>query len=468
MKKIIMLITMFVLSVGFLMAQSTFTYQAVVVDADGNLVVDENVTANVTITDGNGTNYVQTINGIHTSLNGLAVFSINAPELDDWSSATINVQFNTSSVTIPNYGPEQVAGVPYALQSPDDMLTTDIIADYYGRATTTMDDMYAILEALENNENNLAEDWKEAFIDTVINNRPVAKEILLHYLHTGTPDDVQALYDAFDGNDDLKAALIEVIKELIQDNRELVYDILRQYAINLTTTEVNNIFDALSDEVKERIVIRAANYVKEEGHQSTLIIPVLMDYMENITTDEFDELVATLENNGPVFQVMLDQFNEWMDEYFQTHYTGGTHVEDVVADAIEDTYYAQCNPPIDLCQLQSDLVELNTCFALTNTLVVTKNPDNGDYEASVLNYMGTKNPTSVTYSISGMSILSGGTFSGTDHGDVIISTTDKYIILSDINSLIPELMPDESFTITVTITVPDCTVDPVTYKYTAQ
>ena len=77
MKKIITLITMFVLSVGFLMAQSGFTYQAVVVDAQGNLVVNQqNVIANVEIKDANNVNFTQTIEGITTSVNGLAVFSI--------------------------------------------------------------------------------------------------------------------------------------------------------------------------------------------------------------------------------------------------------------------------------------------------------------------------------------------------------------------------------------------------------
>ena len=47
MKKIIMLITMFVLSVGFLMAQGVFNYQAVAVDVNGNLVPDQDVNAEV-------------------------------------------------------------------------------------------------------------------------------------------------------------------------------------------------------------------------------------------------------------------------------------------------------------------------------------------------------------------------------------------------------------------------------------
>ena len=138
MKKIITLITMFVLSVGFLAAQEYFTYQAVVVDANGNLVVDQTVTANVTITDGNGVTNQQTFTNVHTSLNGLVSLYIDDPGTIDWRTANISVQFTDADATIPNYGPERVAGVPYALQSSDDELTTDMIADYYGRANTTM------------------------------------------------------------------------------------------------------------------------------------------------------------------------------------------------------------------------------------------------------------------------------------------------------------------------------------------
>ena len=451
MKKIITLITMFVLSVGFLAAQEYFTYQAVVVDANGNLVVDQTVTANVTITDGNGVTNQQTFNNVHTSLNGLVSLYIDDPGTIDWRTANISVQFTDADATIPNYGPERVAGVPYALQSSDDELTTDMIADYYGRANTTMDDMEAILAALEGNE-NLAEAWKEAFIDTVINNRPVAKQILLYYLNTGTPDDVQALYNAFNGNDELKGAFIEAIKALVQANRETVYDILRQYALSLTGNEVNAIVDALPDNVKERIVVRAANYVKDPEHKSTLIIPVVMVYMQNITTDEFDALVAAIQNNGPVFQVMLDQFNAWMDEYFETRFNGGSHVLNVITDAIEEEYYPQCDPAIDLCQLKSDLESLAVCFELETTeFSFEKNVD--DEIVQYLGYHGTADPTSVV-----LNVTLNNSNIGNVQGAVTVNTEENVITVT----LDPDdlgFVPGDSIMVVVTITA-DCLDEP--------
>lgn len=369
MKKIIMLITMFVLSVGFLMAQGVFNYQAVAVDVNGNLVPDQDVNAEVII-QSTGAPYVANFTGLHTSLNGMVVLTLGGPnEPDfqniDWKNATIKVNFTADGINFPIYEAERVAGVPYALQAGgDDALTTEMIADYYGRATTTMDDMEAIFAALESNE-PLANHMKQAFIDTVKNNRHVAKQILLHYLNTGTTDDVQALYNAFDGNSEVKAAVTQIVKQLIQTHREEVYAILRDYALHLTSAEVNDIFDAFPNDVKQEIVTRAANYVKDPAHKSTLIIPIFMNYVTNITVAEFNELVDALINNVPVYNVMLNQFNAWMDEYFAHHFTGGSNVEDLIAGTIEEGYYAQCTPnPVDLCQLKADIESLlpTACF----------------------------------------------------------------------------------------------------------
>ncbi len=403
MKKIIMLITMFVLSVGFLMAQGVFNYQAVAVDVNGNLVPDQDVNAEVII-QSTGAPYVANFTGLHTSLNGMVVLTLGGPnEPDfqniDWKNATIKVNFTADGINFPIYEAERVAGVPYALQAGgDDALTTEMIADYYGRATTTMDDMEAIFAALESNE-PLANHMKQAFIDTVKNNRHVAKQILLHYLNTGTTDDVQALYNAFDGNSEVKAAVTQIVKQLIQTHREEVYAILRDYALHLTSAEVNDIFDAFPNDVKQEIVTRAANYVKDPAHKSTLIIPIFMNYVTNITVAEFNELVDALINNVPVYNVMLNQFNAWMDEYFAHHFTGGSNVEDLIAGTIEEGYYAQCTPnPVDLCQLKADIESLAVCFATEDTEFRFEQLQTGNIVHQI-HYTGTTDPTTVTVTV---------------------------------------------------------------------
>ena len=459
MKKIIMLITMFVLSVGFLAAQVYFPYQAVVVDADGNLVVDQAVTPSVTITDGNGANVQQTLEPVQTSLNGHALLLIQAPETIDWKTANITVQFVAADVTIPANGPDRVPGTPYALQALDDELTTDMIVDYYGRATTTMDDMEAIFEALENNPSDLAADWKAALIDTIINNRDVAKEIVLHYLNTGTADDVQAMFEALSENENgAKEAIIEDLKDLIgespSDVREILYDILSYYTTHTTPTDVNNVYNALPNDVKLKLASLCVEYLK--NHKGSVIMPIAMEYMEKITVSEFNQLVQALENNDDVYPIMLAQFNTWLDEYFQSRYSGGNHVQEVVESTIEDNYYAQCTPAIDLCQLQSDLEELSTCFAVQDEFEITKNPYFADvFNPVQLNYTGTADPQSATFVVSGQGVNGEFTFSGNAN----INILSKYILIQ-FNDQLPELLPGDHFTITVTITVPEC--DPTT------
>ena len=460
MKKIIMLITMFVLSVGFLMAQNgVFNYQAVVVDADGNLVVDQDVDADVYITDGTGTVvYHEVIPNVHSSLNAMVVLPIgnydNAAFMNiDWKTANVKVVFATADVTIPDYGPERVPGVPFALQSLDDELTTEMIVDYYSRPTTTMDDMEAIFQALENNPNNLAEDWKEAFIDTIINNRDVAKEIVLHYLNTGTADDVQAMFEALSTNNDAMAAIITDVKDLIgespSDVREILYDILSYYTRHLTTTDVNNIYNALSDDVKLKLANLCVGYLKT--HKTSVIMPIALNYMLNITVDEFEELVHTLENNADVYPIMLAQFNTWLDEYFESRYTGGNHVEDVVASTIDAEYYDQCTPPVDLCELKANLDELYTCFALKPGTDFEFMKVGTSYYGSVFEYVGS-DPTDISVTLENVPDVS---------VQIILQTDNKRIlIIAGPEQNMPELLPGDYFVPVLTVTVP-CSDDQI-------
>lgn len=462
MKKIISLILMFVLSVGFLMAQDRLTYQAVVEDEQGNLVVNQDVNATVTIRfAGSTTTYNPEIypETIHTSLNGMAMFYIfldDIPATVDWKTAEIKVQFSpvASDVTVPTAEFEKAAGVPYALQAGgDDALTTEMIADYYSRPTTTMEDMQAIFDALERNE-WLSEDLMWAFVDTVVNNRQVAKEILLHYLNTGTTDDVQALYNAFDGNNEVKAAVAQIVKQLIQTHREEVYAVLRDYALHLTSDEVNDIFDAFPNDVKQEIVARAANYVKDPTHKSTLIIPIFMNYVTNITVAEFDELVDALINNVPVYNVMLNQFNAWMDEYFAHHFTGGSNVEDLIAGTIEEGYYAQCTPnPVDLCQLKEDIESLAVCFATEDTEFNFEKLQSGNIVHQI-HYTGTTDPTTVAVKV-------------TVNNDVYNNVQGVATVDPDQNVITVTLNPDDygyvpgdHITVVLTITV-SCLEAPV-------
>ena len=219
MKKIITLVTMFVLSAGCLMAQGVFTYQAVVYDGT-SLVVDQDVTATVTITDAASHSYTQNFESIHTSPNGLALLPIGeVGNTDfasiDWSTAQIKVVFNnTIGATA---AAEQIPAVPYALQS-NAALNTQMVADYVRHAT--MQDVLDILAATEHNVIDATTDPQltlhdavlAALVDSVKNNYPSAKEIMLSYIAQANADDAADLFAALTGNEQVMKTLASIMK----------------------------------------------------------------------------------------------------------------------------------------------------------------------------------------------------------------------------------------------------------------
>lgn len=394
MKKIITLITMFVLSAGCLMAQGVFNYQAIVYDGT-SLVVDEDVTALVTITDGTHT-FTQTLPDtesdfptLHTSPNGLVVLQIGLyddPDFAaiDWSKASIKVDFTVVEGNASITGvAEQIPAVPFALQT-DDELNTPMIVDYIQHAS--MENVNAILAATEQNLNgntSLHHAVLAAVVDTIKNNYKLAKDIFLSYMHDADAADVQQLFEALAGNQDVVDTLLGILKDTLEtdDGKALVFDVLKAYAMQTTGADVDAVWAAIPAEVKDEVVRQALQFLLTpdgtltDDAKNYLVIPILMNYIQTITEGEVQQMInAAVNNNDPqtgAFPVLLDQFNDWMDEYFENHYTGdngsGVDVNEVVANTIEENYYAQCTPAIDLCQLYQDLQPGEpVCFALVD------------------------------------------------------------------------------------------------------
>lgn len=367
MKKTIALIMMFVLSAGFLMAQ-VFTYQAVVVDNQGRLVVNQTVTAQVTINYGDPvTTYNQTITNIHTSGNGLAVFSIGedspAFKAIDWKTAKMQVNYtvtSSSDITVQDGTLEQVPAVPYALQSNAD-LTTPMIVEYVKNAT--MEDVDAILNAMVQGTPIFRDTLLATAVDTVKANYKLAKQVFLDYVSNATPADVKKLYDSLRKNQEVMAAIDTILVHFLKDSTEMVYDILSYYATHLTPDDAADIMNAVQPNVRDYMLNKVIEFLMKPEAKTKILIPVIMDYAKNIENSEVEMLIEAVKSNPEGYPLMLAQFNTWMDEYFANHYTGGSNVEDVVADSIEDRYYV-CNENVNLCQLKSDLEALtaSTCF----------------------------------------------------------------------------------------------------------
>lgn len=413
MKKIITLITMFVLSAGCLMAQGVFTYQAVVYDGT-SLVVDQDVTAAVTITDGTH-NFTQTLPpadnadypSIHTSLNGLAVLSIGDIEDEnfmamDWSKATIKVDFTVlgeNSTTI-NGTAEQIPAVPYALQA-NAKITTPMVVDYISHAT--MDDVMDILEATEknkdaaNNNVTLHDTVLHAIIDSIMAHYDLAKDIMMSYIDAADAQDVDQLFTAMTGNDALMEALATIVKSnlMTPEGKAMIYEVLVDYASRLTDGDVDAILDAIPTDARNEAVSKALvfflnhtvsvedqdpltiNYMDEDIHAA--LEEIAKYYIEHISVSQVNTLIATIEGNEGAMDILLPQFYAWMDEY----------VKKVVNEYLAERYYLCEDGAFDLCEVWN---ELNG--SVDNCLTVNSNTFNFEYSDGI--YVGVLDCTTGT------------------------------------------------------------------------
>lgn len=467
MKKTITLIMMFVLSVGFLMAQGVFTYQGVVVDNDGNLVANQTVNATVTIKYGNPeVQYQQTLNGIQTSRNGLALLSIGdkssaAFNAIDWSTAKMEVDYQlTSDATVISGQLEQVPAVPVALQT-NANLTTPMIVEYIQNAD--MDDVRAILAAMEQGSPLLKDTLLATVVDSAKANFQLAKEVFLNYVSNASAADLQKLYDSLKSNTEVMAALDTMLVHFLKDSTEMVYDILRAYTLQLTADDVEGILDAIpptshnTTNIKSVILGKILEYLESADGKTHVLIPVVMDYVKNATTDDLDGMIQAIMNNpNGVFDTMQNKFNQWMDEYFANHYTGGSHnslVQSIVNDTMANRYYS-CEKDVDLCQLYSDLQDMTTCFTPGDLAFNFQDVSGVGHYTATLAYMGT-DPTSVN-----VSVYKNGTLLSTVTPGVTISTSDHEITVDILASQLSMIPSVDSFYATLSIVV-SCDANPI-------
>lgn len=348
------------------MAQSGFTYQAVVVDAQGNLVVNQqNVTANVAIKDANNVNFTQTIEGITTSVNGLAVFSIgdglegeNLATFNsiDWKTAQIMVNYTVSETTMPTEQFEQVAAVPYALQSKAE-LSNDMLADYVQKAT--MQDYKDILAAVQRN-GNLYDQVLNAFVDSLKAHYDLAKEIVLSYIAAANQHDVDTIFKALTGNEEVMEALAEKAVAIwaTVDGKEMIYDVLKAYAPQLTGDDVEGILAKVPTEVRDTIVSRAVKYYLVDlagvDYNNELIHNAVKEiakyYINRISVSQVNQLMTAVESNGDIMDALQPKFNSWIDYY----------VDSVIKVYLNEKYYYCEGGAVDLCAVQQ---ALQTCIA---------------------------------------------------------------------------------------------------------
>lgn len=368
MKKRITLMMIFVLSVGFLMAQGVFTYQTVVVDKTGKLVVNTPVTATVTISDADAStdDYVETCTGT-TSLNGLLVLSVgNKSDVKfnhiDWATAKITVEY--TDVAIAADAETRIPAVPYALQS-DDSLTTQMIVDYISNPATTIEDVKQILDTIPAATRDAILDL---IIDLVKANYQFAKSVFEFYVQNAKAKHADKLLDSLTSNTAAMQALMGIMVDALEtpEGKTMVYEILDSYIHTLTAGNVDAIWKAVPDSIKFEIARQVFDYLTTTDAKEYLLKPVAKNYIQNISTTQMQQIINAARNNPKVYNPLLTRFTKWMDDYFAHHYSGGTNsqITQLVRDTIQKNYY-ECDTVVNLCELQAALEDAGPCFHLT-------------------------------------------------------------------------------------------------------
>lgn len=375
MKKIITLITMFVLSVGFLTAQGVFTYQALVYN-NGSLVVDDSVDATVTITDGEFT-YSQT-SRVYASLNGLATIPVGNAENENfnninWSKAKITVKFAVDNAQVTVADNEQIPAVPYALQA-NTKLTTPMLITYINGAKKS--DMIRINNAMTA---DLQKAVLDAIIDSMINHYDLSKEIIMEYLSQLDAQDADELFDSLVNNTNREALMRAAAAILLQNletpaGKDAMLAIAKNYTTNLTAAELDAILDAVSPDVRDVVADSIITYLLRQPIVSpsdngpagldedikASLERVAKNYIEYATTDEVQSMITALQNNeNHAIDILVDYFNEkYMRDY----------VDSVVKRYLmANYYYCEEGTPANVCGTTPVCLSVPATFSAPTT-----------------------------------------------------------------------------------------------------
>lgn len=352
MKKILTLMVMFAMTAGILSTQAqSLSYQVVVRDVNNNLVVNQDLTVDVTIVSGQTTYYEK--NMAKTNLNGMLSLTIGVSEytpepaekeirgsLSDiqWNNAKISLNFNNTNIR--NVAEEIVRPVPYALEAKF-LLTTPMIVNYISEMSANQDnqDWARIYTALRNNE-----DFFNAMRDTVVEyvkaNYPIARSIAFHYLSNLTPKDVKDAYDTIKDvlkkNEKLDSMLNVVMMDYLRNHRAMAFELAEYYAQHANARDVQKFYDAamsnqeVVDPIMDSILIV---FLKEFGldpacmaeNNYTSYCQVLdaasnlgnmgtCTGITNVKNSVDDGLIALYENRGVIYTAYIKNFASYVSD----------------------------------------------------------------------------------------------------------------------------------------------------------
>lgn len=369
MKKILTFLVMLVASVSFLMAQAPqakFNYQAVVRDRnhDNNLVMNRTIDVTIEILNGDNVVYTEPHTGVQTNRNGMVSFVIgtnatadnNLANLD-WSNAVIRATFKEGN-TVLSVVKNDVMPVPYALSANVDPLeiTTEKIVEYISQANAT--DVNAIFDAMLANQ-AVSDQLKTRIVDYVKTQASLVRELGIYFLGTVTSSDVDQAYDTLteDVKEKIKDLTVAYLKSA--NGKEVVYDVLEYYLTNTSKTEVQDLWAAARANANFHEIFNAVrdsviDYIK--AHKD-LVKNVAMYYMTVVDEQDVKDLHNYLKTQNPeVYDYMIGKLGDYLNSYLTNEYMA----------------QKECNGKT-VCQMQAEIDSLKQealkCPKITNATI---------------------------------------------------------------------------------------------------
>ena len=245
MKRIITLISMFLLAGGILMAQTTtpkLSYEMVIRDADNFLLVNQDVSVTVSVynlSNMEAALYTEDLD-LTTDNNGILIVAfgedVNWQEQGvNWMNAEIHFDVEYEGGSISHI--DRVFAVPYALQAPNsDLLTTDNIVEYIS-GINFQNDVRRILKAYHENTYGLEDDWVDTFKHYLMSHQDKITEIILSYAPRVDSADIWHTYNTVKGNEVAMHNGMNVLKQYAKENMDAAKEIMMHYLSDEFTAE---------------------------------------------------------------------------------------------------------------------------------------------------------------------------------------------------------------------------------------
>lgn len=308
MKKILALFMMFLVAGNFVFAQVDGTtgtegeatatvsvqpklnFQAVVRNADNELVFEKEMKVVINITSGENV-YSETHEGVMTNKNGLMTVIIGEDATDvqgsmydvDWSNATIEAALTFTPDPVINEDgstteqeettvtvTSEVTAVPYALQAGSSKLSTEMIVNYISgiKLGTEADkyDVLKILDAIRLNENGLKNALKDTIVEYMKTRMDIAREIFHYYLDHVDSADVWNTYEQLMANPTAKKQVRNVIIDFIKTHKADALEVLEYYAENVTVSDLQELFLEFENNPNLKAAVKAVVATELEGY----------------------------------------------------------------------------------------------------------------------------------------------------------------------------------------------------------